>query len=262
MQQPATWDGVAPGYAEDIAEQLTAYAEEAMRLAALRPQDRVIDIGAGPGTLTIPAARRAAEVTAVDFSPGMIEQTRRRAAALGNVKAEVMDAGALAFPDRSFDVAFCVFAFMFFPDRARVFAEMKRVLVPGGRAVIATWAPIARRPLMQIGFEALAEAVPDLPPPPKGDLRDPEECASEMSAAGFGQVTARRFTASVIMATPEAYLRMMERSSAAFDTLRRKLGEEGWPEARRRLLEAVRRRLPEGGELSAEAILTRGVNDG
>jgi hypothetical protein len=60
--------------------------------------------------------------------------------------------------------------------------------------------------------------------------------------------------------SPEHYLRAMERSGAPFVALRKKLGPDAWSEAYARLLEAVRKRVPEGGaDLAAEAILTRGT---
>src|SRR5262249_965900 len=148
--------------------------------------------------------------------------------AVMNIEAMMMDAQALDFPEASFDAAFCMFGFMFFPDRGRAFRELHRVLRPGGRALIATWAPIERRPLMKHGFDALAEALPQLPPPTKGDLQYPEECVREMSDGGFRDVVAERFTASVHFSSPEHYLRVMERAGGAVVVLKNKLGVAAW----------------------------------
>jgi ubiquinone/menaquinone biosynthesis C-methylase UbiE len=106
-----------------------------MRIVTLDRSARVLDVAAGPGTLTFLAAPRVARVSAIDFSPTMIEELRARAGreGVGNVDAQVMDAQALTFADSTFDAAFCLFAFMFFPDRARAFREMLRVLRPGGK---------------------------------------------------------------------------------------------------------------------------------
>jgi SAM-dependent methyltransferase len=54
------------------------------------------------------------------------------------IDAQVMNAEALVLEDASFDAAFCLFGFMFFPDRARAFGELKRVLKPGDHAVVLT----------------------------------------------------------------------------------------------------------------------------
>jgi SAM-dependent methyltransferase len=192
----------------------------------------------------------------------MIEELTRRAAREGvkNVEGAVMDAQSLTFPDASFDAAFCLFAFFFFPDRARAFRELYRVLRPSGRVLIATWAPIERRPVMRIAFEAFAEALPELPRPAKGDLQDPDECVREMTAAGFRDVTAHTFTASVRVDSPERYLDLITRSGAPCAIMKKKMGAPAWDASMVRVLDAVRRRIPEGGaELSAEAIFTRGT---
>jgi len=262
MQLPGTWDAVAPGYAEVVLSWFAPLSVEAIRDASLETSDRVLDVAAGPGTLAFAVAPRVAQVTATDFSPAMIAElaARARRDGVSNVEGAVMDAQSLDLADRSFDVAFCMFAFMFFPDRARAFRELLRVLRPGGRAVVATWAPIDRRPLMKVGFDAIAEVFPDLPRPSKGDLQQPDECVAEMTAAGFREVSARPVTTSVRVGSAEEYLDATERSGLPLRMLREKLGPEGWTAARVRLVEVVRRHVPPGGvDLTAEAILTRGV---
>jgi ubiquinone/menaquinone biosynthesis C-methylase UbiE len=261
MQQPATWDAVASGYAEELGRR-AGFADEARRIAALRSTDRVLDVGTGPGVMAFAAAPHVARVDAVDFSPGMIEQVRARCEQerIANVHGAVMDGQALTFGDRSFDVAFSLFVFMFFPDRARAFRELYRVLAPGGRAVIATWAPIERRPWMKVGFDALAQALPDMPKMQKGDLQDPDECRAEMSAAGFGDVRVQAFSDSIHVESPEQYVAAMIRTGAPFAALKKRLGPEAWAAAEQRLLAAVRERIPQHGtDLAAEALFTSGT---
>jgi ubiquinone/menaquinone biosynthesis C-methylase UbiE len=261
MQVPATWDAVAEGYAQEAAH-FEHFADQALRMLSIGKDTRVLDVGTGPGTLALLAARRGALVTAVDFSPAMIEQLRARAAheAQTGIHAAVMDAQSLELPDGGFDAACSLFAFMFIPDRARAFRELLRVLRPDGRALVATWGPIERRPLMKIGFDALAEVMPELPRPTKGDLQQPEECIAEMSAAGFRDVDCHAFTAMHHADSPDHYLQILVRTGAPFPPLRKRLGEEAWRELMRKMRAAIAQRMPEHGmELAAEAMLTTGT---
>jgi SAM-dependent methyltransferase len=259
---PIVWDAIAGGYAKDVVPFFARYAEEALRLVPVDSSSAVLDVASGPGTLAFLAAARGARVRAVDFSPSMIGEVRARAAAEGvlNVEAEVMDAQALGLADATFDAAFCLFAFMFFPDRAKAFRELHRVLRPGGKALVATWAPIEKRPFIKIGFEAMAEALPNLPPMPRGDLQEPEACIEEMTSAGFRDVTTHPFTSSARVESAEHYLQVMERSGAGFAMLRKRVGEQAWPQVHARLLASLSRRISEGGaDFTAEAILTVGL---
>jgi SAM-dependent methyltransferase len=261
MQTPGPWDLVAPTYAEDAA-QWREYADEALRLCPVEATDRVLDLACGPGTLALRLAPRVARVDGVDFSPGMIEELRTRAQAdgLSNITGHVMDAQHLGFPDAAFDAAYCMFGFFFFPDRAKAYAELVRVLRPGARFLMATWSPIERRPFMKLGFDAMAEALPHLPRPAKGDLQDPAECVKELTDAGFSQVECSAFDFGILLETPERYLTLVTRSAAPMAAMKKKLGPEAWQSAMAKMLEVLGRTFPAGGsKLTAEALFTRAV---
>ena len=103
----------------------------------LRPGQRVLEIGPGPGRLLIPAAKRilpGGEAIGIDIQPGMIERLEERArrAQVTNLTAILGDATQPQVPEASFDLAFLVTALGEIPDRAAVLAQCLRALKPGG----------------------------------------------------------------------------------------------------------------------------------
>jgi ubiquinone/menaquinone biosynthesis C-methylase UbiE len=141
LSGPAPWTLVASAYAAEVAPIFAWFAQKAIDLAALAPGARVLDVAAGPGTLSFLAARAGARVTAIDFSPAMIEKLRERASAEAvAIESHVGDGQALPFAQASFDRAFSMFGLMFFPERILGFRELLRVLLPGGVAVVGSWA--------------------------------------------------------------------------------------------------------------------------
>jgi len=108
----------------------------------LSPQARVLELGCGPATLWVKNLGRIPEgwdITLSDFSPGMLEDARRD---LGEYqhrfKFEVVDAQSIPFDDESFDAVIANFMLYHVPDRPKAFAEIYRVLKPGGRFYAAT----------------------------------------------------------------------------------------------------------------------------
>lgn len=110
--------------------------------AALRPGQRVLDVATGGGNTALSAARRATEVTGVDYVPELLERGRERAAAEGlSVEFVKGDAESLPFPDASFDAVLSTFGVMFAPDQQAAAAEVLRVCRPGGGIGVASWTP-------------------------------------------------------------------------------------------------------------------------
>jgi len=104
------------------------------------PPSRVLDLGVGTG-ISLPLYDRKHRVVGVDLSSEMLERARKRVVEdeLNHVEAlEVMDAGALAFPDQSFDAAMAMFVITVVPDPEKVLAELARVVRPGGRVMLVS----------------------------------------------------------------------------------------------------------------------------
>ena len=111
-------------------------------LGRLTPGERVLDLGSGAGTDSLVAAQMVGEhgsVTGVDMTPEMLTKARTAAAEMGaaNVAFVESEAEQLPFPDESFDVVISNGVIDLIPDKDAVFAELFRVLVPGGRMQVA-----------------------------------------------------------------------------------------------------------------------------
>ena len=116
----------------------TASQEAAFFLPSLRPGMRVLDLGCGPGSITVGIAEAIApgEVVGVDRQSEQVEQARALGVARGvmNARFEVADVYRLPFPDGSFDAAFAHVVLMHLREPVRALAELCRVLRPGGFA--------------------------------------------------------------------------------------------------------------------------------
>jgi ubiquinone/menaquinone biosynthesis C-methylase UbiE len=244
LATPLAWNLVSAGYAEESFEQFAKYSADALALAGVSAQDRVLDVAAGPGSLVVQAARRVAEVQAIDFSVDMLRQLEARVAQAGldNVTAHEGDGQALPFEDARFDAAFSMFGLIFFPDRAKGFAELQRVLKPGGRAVVASWQPMGRVPLLVSVFEALAAELPNLPfGDGKGPLSDPADFEREMTAAGFRDVRIEERMHAIETESIDLFWKSMRRSLAPLVLLESRMGAEAFAP----VSEGIERRLRE-----------------
>lgn len=116
--------------------------EEALRLAcevcAAGPQDTVLDVACGPGILACAVAAHVRHATGIDLTPAMIERARQlqQEQGLDNVEWRVGEAAPLPWPDASFSLVVCRYAFHHFREPKDVLREMTRVCRPGGRVCV------------------------------------------------------------------------------------------------------------------------------
>ena len=119
-QTRAAWDKIATGYDEFVTARKMWVGNEGLRRAGLHPGMRFLDVAAGSGALSIPAARLGARVLSTDISPVMLERLKARARKEGlNIETRVMDGHALELEDNTFDIAGSQFGVMLFPDMPR-----------------------------------------------------------------------------------------------------------------------------------------------
>jgi len=138
-RQQAIW---ASGDYAVIGATLQIVGEALCEAMDLRAGQKVLDVAAGNGNVTLAAARRWCDVTSTDYVPALLERGRARSNAEG-LPAEFReaDAEALPFKDASFDCVVSTFGVMFTPNQDKAAAEMLRVCRSGGKIGMANWTP-------------------------------------------------------------------------------------------------------------------------
>lgn len=174
---------------------LLSLGTAAMDRLALRPGERVLDVGCGCGDTTLELARRVGAggfAQGIDVSAPMLERARERARGAGNVEFVLGDAQTQRF-EPAFDAIFSRFGVMFFADPTAAFANLRGALRPGGRLGFVCWQEIRKNAWCIVPLAALAKHV-ELPPPPPADepgpfaFGDRARLAGVLAAAGFDDV--------------------------------------------------------------------------
>jgi SAM-dependent methyltransferase len=134
----------------------------ARRVAAHRPR-AVLELAAGTGVLTreLVAALGPGVVTATDLNPAMVDLGRRQAP---GADWRVADATAVPFRAGRFDLVACQFGVMFLPAKPAAFAEVRRLLAPGGVFLMNAWSTLPTHEFEAALVAALRRVFPDDPP--------------------------------------------------------------------------------------------------
>ena len=126
-----------------MAEEVMAPLGPALvKATGIGPGVRVLDVAAGSGNISLPAAATGAAVVSTDLTPQLLERSQARAAARGlTIDYREANAQALPFGDGEFDVVISAIGVQFAPDQQRAAAELVRVCRPGGTIGVISWTP-------------------------------------------------------------------------------------------------------------------------
>ncbi len=195
------WSKIAAGYDAFVTPSHMWLANEGLRRAGLGPDMRFLDVAAGSGALSIPAARLGAQVLPTDMSPVMLQRLEVRARKEGlNLETRVMDGHALELEDGVFDMSGSQFGVMLFPDMPRGIGELARVTKPGGRVLMIVYGAPQKIEFFGFFVHAIQAVVPSFtgppmdPPPLPFQLQDPDKLRKELVKAGLGDVRVETIT--------------------------------------------------------------------
>lgn len=231
------------GQYERTAAMLDRASVKTIDTAKIGPGMRVLDLGTGTGNAALEAARRGAEVIAVEPAARLLEVCRERAAREGlAVTTKAGDASRIPADDASIDVLVSVFAVIFAPDAEVAADQMLRVVRPGGHVVMTSWTP--RGPISQAGkilIDAINAAHPPAAPRPAPAWGDPAFVRDLFEKRG-ARVSIEEATLPFEAASPEAWFEEQAQHHPGWRFGREALkpfpGE--WERVRTQSLEALR----------------------
>jgi ubiquinone/menaquinone biosynthesis C-methylase UbiE len=187
---------------------LQIVGEELCEALDVRSGQKVLDVAAGNGNVTLAAARRWCDVVSTDYVPSLLERGRTRAAAEGlSVEFVHADAEALGFADATFDVVVSTFGVMFAPNHDKAAFELLRVCKSRGKIGLANWTPEGF--IGQL-FKILGKYLP----PPAG-ARSPalwgvQAQIAEMFGTAIASIKAERRTFQFRYRSPEHFLEIFK----------------------------------------------------
>jgi SAM-dependent methyltransferase len=182
------------GRYETTAAELEPVAHEVVEQARVGVGEDVVDLACGTGNAALLAAARGARVVGVDAAPRLLAVARERARARG-VELDLRDGNLLALPidDAAADAVLSVFGVIFATDPAKSLREIRRIMRPGGRALITAWAPAGPIDAMLGVMGRIVGRITQAPAPQRFAWFDP--AAAGPLAAGAG-LTLERTTSS------------------------------------------------------------------
>ena len=204
VQQQEYWDALAPDWIAAQSDHRsigTWFGERVLEHLAVTPGEYAVDIGCGTGDTTVALARAAApggRAVGVDISAALLDEARRRAAAVTDADVSFVVADAEDAPvAEDADVIFSRFGVMFFADPALAFSNLCASLRPGGRFAVAVWQEVFSNDWMLLPGIAALTVTGSLPPMP-GDgepgplsLADADHLRALLTGAGFENVEVR-----------------------------------------------------------------------
>jgi ubiquinone/menaquinone biosynthesis C-methylase UbiE len=188
---------------------------------ALQPGERVLDIACGTGIVARQAAPQVGaqgQVAAIDMNPAMLAVARALQAPSGAmINWQEGNAMTLPFPDGTFDVTLCQHGLQFFPDPVGAVREMRRVLAPGGRALVIVLQALAQHPVFEalMGSVARNLALPISAVMTPFALHDADELKAMFTAAEFTKVDIIPESTVVRCPEPDRLVALAVMSSAA-----------------------------------------------
>lgn len=180
---------VAQNYAKDFATASAMCVPKMVERAGAGPGTAALDLCCGQGIVAAGLSRAGATVTAVDFSPAMLEIARSSVPGVAFHEGDVQN---MPFADNAFDCATCGFGILHVPDAGAALVEAARVLKPGGRIAWTCWHGPEQLSVLPVFFGAcMKHGDPSIklpPSPPAFHYAQPENATPIMEQAGFGDI--------------------------------------------------------------------------
>jgi ubiquinone/menaquinone biosynthesis C-methylase UbiE len=204
--------------------------EAMLEMARIGPGSRVLDVAGGSGEPALTAATRIGPtgyVLSTDISANLVRLALENAQARGldaaRFEARVMDGERLDLPDASFDAALSRLGLIYFPDRAQALLEIRRVLKPGRRVVLASFTTPQANPFFSIPISIIRRRAQLSSPPPGSpgpfSLGSQELMEEAYHQAGFRDVLIRVVQAPLRLADAAECVRFEQESYGALQEM-------------------------------------------
>lgn len=227
----ANWNIVAPDYHHNWADQKIGpfkSTKEVVKLAEIRSSDRVLDLACGTGVVSkeISQLLNSGFLVGIDLSRTALE-IARQSIFLPNVNFVEMDAENMGF-NFKFDKVTCQYGLMFFPNSGNVLKTVRKNLNSNGKIVVAVHGLQNDVPYFSVIMKSILKHIPDIRPdgtPTVHRFGNPQDLESELSKAGFSDISITKYEFSYGPGTFEEYWNDYMHSTA--NSIKSKLEQHG-----------------------------------